>query len=183
MTLLEGLCIKVVAFFHFLAVFLALRFTLMTWSLVWFLHQPEQQLLVFWNAQQQIDSGPKCSLRTFLLPAFPCAFLGQAHGESSRKSYCLKLQWLFNHCGLPENRSGLQSCLWWAHYQFVQEYKAVEIWFLNGCRAQILNTSLLWNAETSRKVKKRNLKKMGVSLSVFFLLVTQCCNIYIGKLS
>lgn len=33
------------------------------------------------------------------------------------------------------------------------------------------------------KVKKRNLKKMGVSLSVFFLLVTQCCNIYIGKLS
>lgn len=109
-----------------LAVFLALRFTLMTWSLVWFLHQPEQQLLVFWNTQQQIDSGPKCSLRTFLLPAFPCAFLGQAHGESSRKSYCLKLQWLFNHCGLPENRSGLQSCLWRAHYQFV--YRSTRQW-------------------------------------------------------
>lgn len=184
MTLLEGLYIKVVAFFHFLAVFLAWRFTLMAWSLVWFLHQLEQQLLVFWNTQQQIDSGLKCSLRTFF---YFLPFHMLSWGRPMVKAQGNLPVWSFNDSltTVVCPRTGLDSSHACGEHSTnlctgVQGSGDLIFKWLQSSNSTYQFVVECWNFT---KVKKKKLKKMGVSLSVFFLLVTQCCNIYIGKLS
>lgn len=116
-----------------------------------------QQLLVFWNTQQQIDKESKCSVRAFSIPCLPVCFL--------RAGPWCQLQGIL--------LSGARMTLWTTvvcQRTALDSSRACgepstdlctgaqgrgdrEFW--TAARAQNLKSVLLWNAETSLKTKWR----------------------------